>query len=361
MNDVGVSGELIALAREAKGWKQRDLAERVDVSQGFVSKVERGQLALDEVKLTEFADALDVPAALLLGDHDLPGLALTCLHHRRRASRIPAVSAKRIEGLTQLVGLSVRRLSAGTAAPTMLSLQRHPVDSGSTPSEAAMKLRADWGVPPGPVDNVVDLLERAGIAVVPRHLGTDAQDAVSMWPPGTDPLVLLNTGLPPDRARFTLVHELGHLVLHEFPDDGQEEQANEFAAAFLMPAEDIRPELDGLTVRQFPRLAKLKARWKVSMGALIQRAHQLAVISPSQYKSFRIRLNQYGWSKREPGDIPAEVPRLLRSRIEHHLDLGRTAQQLADLALMRPEPFARHYLTTSAQPPPAATGTSEVP
>lgn len=67
------------------------------------------------------------------------------------------------------------------------------------------------------------LLERAGVTVVVRNLGTDAQDAVSMWPPGTSPMILVNTGLSPDRTRFTLAHELGHLIMHEMPDDDQED------------------------------------------------------------------------------------------------------------------------------------------
>lgn len=108
-------------------------------------------------------------------------------------------------------------------------------------------------------------------------------------------------------------------------------------------------------MRQFSRLAGLKARWKVSMAALIQRAYQLEIISPSQFKSFRIRLNQYGWAKREPGDLPAEVPSLLPSQIRRYLAGGRSEQELADLALMLPAQFIKHYLDTAAQPQTAAT------
>jgi Zn-dependent peptidase ImmA (M78 family)/transcriptional regulator with XRE-family HTH domain len=361
MSVVGVSGAMIALVREAKGWKQADLADLVGASQGFVSKVERGLLGLDEEGLSAFAAALGVPAALLHGDHELSGLALTCLHHRRRASRISAASTKRIEGVSQLIGLSVRRLADGVADPALLPLNRQPLGRGRSSAEVAAKLRVDWAVPEGPIDNLVVLLEQAGVTVVIRNLGTDAQDAVSMWLPGFVPLVVLNTGLSPDRARFTLAHELGHLLMHEVPDDEQEEQANAFAAEFLTPADQIGPELDGLTVRQFPRLAQLKARWKVSMAALIQRAHQLGIISPSQFKSFRIRLTQYGWTKREPGDLPVEVPRRVHDQIQRHLDDGRGQDELADLALMSPEAFHRHFLAPAGSPHLAAHGTDEAP
>ncbi|MEU3642972.1 XRE family transcriptional regulator [Lentzea sp. NPDC034063] len=361
MADAGASGQMVALAREAKGWTQLDLAKKSGMAQGSVSKVERGHMSLDEEGLERVASALEVPPALLcMGEAPL-ALEATCLHHRRRASRMAVVTAKKIEGLTQLVGMSAQRLMEESESGLVLPLHRRPLGPDVTPQDIAAKLRADWGMTPGPVANMTDLLERAGVTVIVRQLGSDAQDAVSGWPPGGHPIVLVNMGLPPDRFRFTLAHELGHLLMHELPDDEQENQANAFAAEFLLPADLIRIELDGLTVRQFGRLAELKARWKVSIAALIQRAAQLECISPTQFKSFRIRLNQYGWNRREPGDLVPEAPTRLRTAIDRHLQTGRTEKELAEIALMLPEQFRRHYLETTASPRPAATSSNEEP
>ncbi|WP_367127419.1 helix-turn-helix domain-containing protein [Saccharothrix sp. HUAS TT1] len=352
MGDIGASGQMIALAREAKGWRQSDLARAAGMAQGSVSKVERGLLALDEEGLTKVADVLEVPGSLLRGDHELHGMESTCLHNRRRASRMPVATLKRVEGLAQLVALSTKLLLQHEPVPVLV---RQPPESCLAPPQVARALRLAWRVPSGPVDDLVGLLERMGVIVVVRGLGTDAQDAVSLWPAGAAPVVLLNTGLPPDRARFTLAHELGHLVLHGVPGEGQEDEANAFAAELLTPADAIRPELEGLTLRDFGRLARLKSRWKVSMAALIQRAHQLDCISPSQFKSFRIKLNQYGWAKREPGELVPEVPTALTAAIEKHLADGLGVEELAELALMRPEQFRRHYLPVDEPPRHAAT------
>lgn len=361
MGAAGASGQMIALVREAKGWTQTDLATKSGMAQGSVSKIERGRLSLDHDGLTRIAAALEVPPALLCAGEAPLALEATCLHHRRRSSRMAVTTVKKIEGLTQLVGLSTQRLADELENEATLPLQRKPVGPDVTPQDIAAKLRADWGVPPEPVKNLTELLERAGVTVVVRHLGSDAQDAVSGWPPGSGPVVLINAGLPPDRFRFTLAHELGHLLMHAMPDEAQEEQANAFAAEFLTPAELIRPELEGLTLRQFGRLAELKAKWKVSIAALIQRAVQLDCISPAQFKSFRIRLNQYGWSRREPGDLVPETPTRLRAAIDRHLQAGRTEQELAEIALMLPQQFRRHYLESTASPRPAARNTSEAP
>jgi Zn-dependent peptidase ImmA (M78 family) len=188
---------------------------------------------------------------------------------------------------------------------------------------------------------------------VPRDLGTDAQDAISTWPPHRPPLILINTGLSADRQRFTLLHELGHLVMHELPNDDQESQANRFAGEFLAPADEIQPQLAGLTVRDFGRLAELKLVWGMSMAALIQRAFDLECISANQFKSFRIRLNQYGWARREPGDVPPESPSALDAMIDIRLrEHGYNEGEVAALALMLPEPFRRHYLADRDTSPP---------
>jgi Zn-dependent peptidase ImmA (M78 family) len=43
------------------------------------------------------------------------------------------------------------------------------------------------------------------------------------------------------------MHELGGMVMHRFPTETMEKQANEFTAEFLMPASQIRPQLHSIT------------------------------------------------------------------------------------------------------------------
>lgn len=68
-----------------------------------------------------------------------------------------------------------------------------------------------------------------------------AMDGVTMHAPDTLPCIFLNRSQPADRLRFSLAHELGHLIMHRVPTLQMEEEANAFAAAFLAPAKDIRP------------------------------------------------------------------------------------------------------------------------
>ncbi|MEM7429198.1 MAG: ImmA/IrrE family metallo-endopeptidase [Pseudomonadota bacterium] len=88
------------------------------------------------------------------------------------------------------------------------------------------------------------------------------------------------------RARFTLAHELGHLVLHKnamplhrapeqyvradkiLPFASVEWQANAFAAAFLMPAQ---------LVREFDNPADISEFFQVSHGAAVTRMKTLGI------------------------------------------------------------------------------------
>jgi Zn-dependent peptidase ImmA (M78 family) len=74
-------------------------------------------------------------------------------------------------------------------------------------------------------------------------------------------LIKINKNIPyPGKKRFTLAHEIGHLILHKnvqplFLDDDstleyfkkghQESEANEFAAELLMPEVQFKKECDG--------------------------------------------------------------------------------------------------------------------
>jgi Zn-dependent peptidase ImmA (M78 family) len=122
-----------------------------------------------------------------------------------------------------------------------------------------------------------------------------------------------------------------------------ERDADAFAAALLMPADDIRPELRGVRFRD---LGALKPRWRVSLAALIRQAHRLGVISDRQYRTFNIQLNGLpGGRKHEPGEFDPEQPRLIRHVLEHYQhEIGYSDDEILDAMVVTPERFSEFYL-----------------
>jgi Zn-dependent peptidase ImmA (M78 family) len=213
-----------------------------------------------------------------------------------------------------------------------------------TPDDAARLVREAWLLPSGPIPNMVELLESNGGVVVPCDFGTDLLDAMSQRIDGLPVLFFVNVNAPADRVRHTLAHELGHMVLHTVTlksDEAMEDEADAFAGAFLLPADEIRPQLRKFDLRQ---LANLKGYWKVSMAAIAVRADRLKLITPYQSKMFWIEMGKLGYRKREPNEPEKEQPKLLRQMVAFHLNrLGYSISEVARLLHLQVSEFQEMY------------------
>jgi Zn-dependent peptidase ImmA (M78 family)/DNA-binding XRE family transcriptional regulator len=348
---VFVDPRMITLAREAQGWNQTQLAALLGVTQGYLSKIETGNAEVSEQLLADLAHHLETPTSLFSYAGATAPIEVTCLHHRRRASTMSAPTKKRIEALARLTRISVEELTKTVRISTDKEIDR-PGVTGLTPTECAQVVREHLEIPDGPIHKLLSYVEGAGVLVVHRPLGTASQDAVSTWPDGGAPMMIVNTGLSPDRERFTIAHELGHLVMHGAPGDDQETEANDFASELLAPAEQIRSDLAGLGRRDIGRLMQLKTKWGMSIAALVRRAWAIGELSEEAYKGYQIQLTKLGWRQAEPGHVPAEEATLVRRVIDarrQHESLDEAA--LAAVALMEPDHFRSVFLAADQADP----------
>jgi Zn-dependent peptidase ImmA (M78 family) len=174
---------------------------------------------------------------------------------------------------------------------------------------------------------VVKVIEDAGAIVVPCDFGKFEVDAISRWLPDMPPLFYTNVNSQVDRFRMNLAHELAHMVMHRVPEPEMEEQANIFAAEFLMPSAEIKPQLFGLTLS---KMAALKPYWRTSMASILKQASDLKCINEGTARYMWIQMGQY--RKREPAelDLSPEHPRLLQEIVDYHrLDLGYSVEDFA--------------------------------
>ena len=351
MTEAQVS--MITLLREARGWNQTTLAEEAKLSQAVVSRIETGALEPNDERLTALAEALHSPREILMREPSVPGLTISCLHHRRRSSTLSVRTMRRIEALTHLTRLSLEGMLAGLAPEAKRELVRESPTAASDPRGAARRLRALWNLGTGPISDLVQVVESAGIFVVERDFSAAGQDAVSTWPTDESrfPMMIVSAGLAADRLRFTVAHELGHLLMHDRPGAEQEEQANAFASEFLAPADTVLAELTGLRTGDFRRLLTLKERWGMSIAALIRRAYDLDQITERQYREFNVRLGQLGWRKAEPGTVPPERPTSVAQIVKVQQQVRNLSMdQIASLAGMTEEAFRRHFLGEEPEP-----------
>jgi Zn-dependent peptidase ImmA (M78 family) len=199
------------------------------------------------------------------------------------------------------------------------------------PRECAKRLRHMWQMPTGPVRSVTAKIESAGGLVFRCPFGGIKVDGISQWPldaPHLPPVFFVNEDSPGDRQRWTLCHEIGHVVMHHLPTEQPEEEANLFASEFLMPEDEIGPELSRMTLQ---KAAALKAYWKVSMQAIIRWAYELGRATKNQYQYLFKQLSYRGYRKCEPVLIPTEEPLMMKDILDaHHRHHGKPVSQLSD-------------------------------
>ncbi len=339
---------MLVLARESRGMTQSELAGVMaelsgePVSQAWVSKVEAGRTSLGGTRLGWYATAVRYPAQVLCEDPQVSGVGIGLVHHRKKAA-LGATALRRIHAELALTRRQVSGLLAEERGRNGHRFERISVTELDTPMDAAQQMRELWELPPGPIRDLVAVIERAGGLVLVRDLRTGDLDAVSQWDGVQPPLVLANALAPGDRLRFSLAHEIGHLTMHARPAATalQEREADQFASELLMPARDIRDELGGGL--DLDRLLLLKRRWGVSMAALARRAQTLAVISGWQYRNVMIEMSTLGYRTKEPGAIAHETPRTLHDAARHLADRFSVGEAAAAAGLLSEE-FIALYL-----------------
>ncbi|MBI3568917.1 MAG: ImmA/IrrE family metallo-endopeptidase [Gemmatimonadetes bacterium] len=343
-----INARLLTLAREARELSQTTLAERAGLSQALLSRFENGLREPSDEQLAALASHLNYPASLFQQPDEPVPLPLT--FHRKRA-KLSKTAQDRIHAQMNFAVMHVERLLRSVELDTDLELRPADPEEFGSAANIARSLRAFWQVPHGPVGDLAALAERAGVVVIVTDIGTDDLSGFSVWKHGGRPLVLVNARKPADHQRHTLAHELGHIVMHHRALVSEatdiEKQADEFAAEFLMPEADIRPQLEGRI--DLAKLAALKPVWRVSIASLLMRAGTLGLVS-TRYRTYLwMMLGRSGYRQREPQelDFPPERPHLLRDLFEYHVkELGYSEQEIGALLHHEPNEIRAFYFNT---------------
>jgi len=336
---------MLTIARESREMTQAELSVRSQIPQAIVSKLEGGVARPTQEQIMALAIATHYPSEFFFEQDRIFGFNASVFFHRKR-SDMPAKVLKRVHSVLNLTRMRLDKLLlAGNIKPA-IELVRMGVDEHGSPEQIAQKVRAMLQIPDGPINDLTATLEEAGVIVVQHQFHSRRMDAVSEWVPSHPPIVLMNIDehVPGDRYRWTLAHELGHLIMHSQQVDDAEEEANRFAAEFLLPERDIRSKLRNVRIQT---LALLKRIWKVSMGALLERAKQLGTITMSQYRYMRINFGKTGYASQEPPElaIPVETPTLMRDLVKlHTTDLCYSISDLSVLLRMEEQECGSLYL-----------------
>lgn len=323
-------------ARVRLGMSKSSLAGEAGVSANAIGQYEAGVNSPRPEVLARLADALKVrPGFFSVGR---PLSRIDTVHAHFRSLRSARVSDR---GKALATATLVWELTFALERYVRLPQVDLPkVPTGSTPAEAAAALRAHWELPDGPVKHLGATAESHGIVIVVRPLHEiEAVDAFSVVI--VDRPIVITTPRRSEnvfRHRFSVAHEIGHLLLHDESTEHSsavEREADEFAAAFLTPAaamDSVLPQrLDLATLDRIGRT------WGVSAQSLVRRMVERGRTTDSSARRAYQRLTLSDDPAADPTSAyPGEVPTLLKKAAELAEDVGGGVPVLAEALRLDP-------------------------
>src|ERR1044071_1168327 len=252
-----ISGERIRQAREIRGLTQADLGELVGLHQSNIARLEQGIYQPLDPIAQGIAMATGFPIAFFREDPTVDFPAGSLMYRKRASLKSHQKSMLRQFGsLLFELGIHLGK-KVGTISLTL-------PESVGDPVKDAERTRATLGFSPGePIANLIRAIERVGVFVIAVHLKVDEHDAFSLWAKGEKsiPVLVVSAGKSGDRLRFSVAHELGHIMLHRGIIAGtkiHEREADAFASELLLPSRSMKLEM--VPPINLTKLAELKAR-----------------------------------------------------------------------------------------------------
>ena len=334
-------GERLIRARAASGLSMKALGEAAGVSANMIKKYEHDVSMPSSGVLIKLSKALQVRSEYFFRPSKVK---LSAVEYRKRANT-PKGILKRIEA--DILDQAERWEELSNLWPNF------PLPDFSTPSSlpeqvgtleevdaVADLVRQTWQLGLNPITDLIDTLELNGILVIVTAVEENTKFDGLQTSISGKPVIVVSANWPGDRQRFTLAHELGHLILHDrLSDSLEEEQAcNRFASAFLIPASSMFKQLGAKRHKLEPReLYLLKQEYGLSMQGCLYHAANLNIITERVRKSLFIYFSTKGWRTQEPGTpYPKENTILFQQLVYRALGEGIISESKAAELLVMP-------------------------
>ncbi len=308
-------GNKLKVARSASGLSLRALADAMSgiVSAQAIGKYERNEDMPSSRVLIALAAALGVREEYLLSEDELVLEGVDFRKKARTSSREEAaLEARAIHMLERYLAVEdlLQMRSVEWEQPRSAP---HPVADLRDAEDAARSVREDWGLGNDPIPQLAELLEERGVKIL--SLDLDNIDGLAARVRRKDRsaarVIVIKRSSWSERKRFSLAHELGHMVIAPSGGVDEEKAAHRFAGAFLVPADVLRAEVGvNRSLISIGELVVLKKRFGVSIQALTYRCKDLGIINQAAFGRLFKTFAERGWRTmpfEEPETMPPEM------------------------------------------------------
>ena len=332
-------GERLKLARKRSGLSLRALSAQIDglVSAQAIGKYERGAMMPSSTVAIALAKSLDVSTSYLLSPSNV---SLESVEFRKEASakakERAVVEAEVLDSVDRYLQIE-QILGVDDSSREQQDWTPYDVQSVEDAEDAAVSLRVTWDLGSRPIPDITELLEERGIKIIKLRLPSTV-DGLTCDVRRTDgndfSVIVCSDEKSIERQRFTIAHELGHVIMKVSSEFLEEMACNRFAAAFLVPADELRREVGRHRLNfGFGELVEIKQKYGVSAAALVTRMQELRIIRRKTAEGIFRGIGST-WRIEEPCPLGrAESPRrfrrlCLRALAEDEISESRAAELL---------------------------------
>jgi Zn-dependent peptidase ImmA (M78 family)/transcriptional regulator with XRE-family HTH domain len=357
-------GDKLTELRELNSLSRKDLADKLSVSEQAVWQYESGKVSPRIDVLNALRDLLEIDTSFLFEPHTITGAVASEDHiayraddrKSRKKTRAELTYLKYVEAFVDyfegFLGKESRSIDSLRAVAAQQSDSIQYADSKNE-RNSVIEALAEMSRSYLNIKNNRDLMytiENAGVCVVERNLGQEIDAYSTISKSGRSYIVLGTHKKSAVRRNFDLVHELGHLLMHQrlniemLTNEEYKEieaQANRFAGAFLLPRTAFMQDFATLPRKSNPdAYLDLKSKYRVSIAAMGHRAYDLGLLDYQEYRYFNGRMNSLHYRKLEPLDdkiVPIR-PGKMRALMEFLLKSKQTSvDRIRTLFHVRPQ------------------------
>lgn len=315
---VSINGSVLTWAREEDGLSLEELADRMKVTADEIRSWEDGEEFPGRVQFTKLAKVLGRPSALFYLPEPPVEAGIPVKFRRapgpagRRLGRDELRRIRQAQRMQQITSWAVRDSGAGPVGLEAIERTNDPSRVGEgrrRASEVSADEQIGWRDAYEAFRNWRRLLEDSRVLVFQMRM--DGIRGFSIWDDYA-PVAVVNTAYHPTARIFTLFHEMGHLLTRtgvaclEFvgPGDSEvdaERWCEQFAASFLLPAEDLRcqairqGEAEGSKVDDPQTARRLANRFSVSTRAMAIRLHAVGLADAGLYGAVASEFPNQDW------------------------------------------------------------------
>lgn len=305
--------ERLKLARKRSGLSLRELSSNMSgmVSAQAIGKYERGEMMPSSSVAIALANALDVsttyllnPTVVSLESVEFRKLASTKVRERAMVEAAVLDHVDRYLQVEDLLDITSSIWEVPDGAP----YSAEAVEDGE---RIATRVREAWNLGGGPIPSMTALLEEHGIKVLKLDFPR-AVDGLTCFVHRTDetavPVIVYSTGKSIERQRFTLAHELGHLVMDTPAGMPEEKICDRFASALLVPEDELIREVGRRRLDfGFGELVEIKKIFGVSAAVLVMRMRDLGIIGEATVTRIFRGIGR-SWRTQEPCPLAQSEP-----------------------------------------------------